>query len=101
MVDVPDERLQRLADAVKPKKIVPAQVRIADAPAGSKAQRMAAAREADVVIKMARGFGPDPDPAAELATLDVDMAITDLATVERRREAGGRAVRGGRGGGAG
>jgi ribosome-binding ATPase YchF (GTP1/OBG family) len=93
MVDVPDDRLQRLADAVKPKKIVPAQVRIADAPAGSKAQRMAAAREADVVLKVARGFGPDPDPAAELATLDVDMAITDLATVEKRLELVEREVR--------
>ena len=100
MVDVPDERLQRLADAVKPKKVVPAQVRIADAPAGSKAQRMAAAREADVVIKVARGFGPDPDPAAELATLEVDMAITDLATVEKRLEVVEREVRVGKRAGA-
>ena len=100
MVDVPDERLQRLADAVKPKKIVPAQVRIADAPAGSKAQRIAAAREADVVIKVARGFGPDPDPASELASLDVDLALTDLATVEKRLELVERDVRVGKKAGA-
>jgi ribosome-binding ATPase YchF (GTP1/OBG family) len=100
MVDVPDERLQRLAEAVKPKKVVPAQVRIADAPAGSKAQRIAAAREADVVIKVARGFGPDPDPASELAGLDVDLALTDLATVEKRLELVERDVRVGRKAGA-
>jgi ribosome-binding ATPase YchF (GTP1/OBG family) len=100
MVDVPDARLQRLADAVKPKKIVPAQVRIADAPAGSKAQRIGAAREADVVIKVARGFGPDPDPASELASLDVDLALTDLATVEKRLELVERDVRVGKKAGA-
>jgi ribosome-binding ATPase YchF (GTP1/OBG family) len=100
MVDVPDERLQRLADAVKPKKIVAAQVRIADAPAGSKAQRIAAAREADVVLKVTRCFGPDPDPAAELATLEVDLAVTDLATVEKRLELVEREVRVGKKAGA-
>src|SRR5437016_13972468 len=63
MVDVPDERLDRLAAAVQPKKVVHAQVRVADAAPGSRAQRIAAAREADVVIKVVRGFGPDPDPA--------------------------------------
>ncbi|HEX6348915.1 MAG TPA: DUF933 domain-containing protein [Candidatus Dormibacteraeota bacterium] len=93
MVDVPDERLQRLAGAVQPKKVVPAQVRIADAPAGSKAQRIAAAREADVVLKVARCFGPDPDPVADLATLEVDLAVTDLATVEKRLELVEREVR--------
>src|SRR5262249_18940851 len=61
MVDVPDERLGRLAAAVRPKRVVPAQVRLADAPPGSRAQRIAAAaRESDVVIKVVRGFGPDP-----------------------------------------
>src|SRR5437764_14746771 len=66
MVDVPDNRLDRLAAAVKPKRVVPAQVRVADAPPGSRAQRIAAAREADVVIKVLRGFGPEPDPLGEL-----------------------------------
>jgi len=36
MVDVPDERLDRLEEAVKPKKKTYAQVRVADAPAGSR-----------------------------------------------------------------
>jgi len=93
MVDVPDERLTRLADAVKPKKVVPAQVRIADAPAGSKAQRIAAAREADVVVRVVRCFGPEPDPAGDLTALDIDLAVTDLATVEKRLELVEREVR--------
>src|SRR3981081_3565097 len=86
MVDVPDQRLYRLAGAVSPKRIVHAQVRVADAPPGSRAQRIAAAREADVVIKVARCFGPGPDPAGELDGIEVDLALTDLATVEKRLE---------------
>jgi ribosome-binding ATPase len=93
MVDVPDIRLGELAGAVTPKRIVPAQVRVVDAPPGSRAQRIAAAREADVVIKVARCFGPDPDPVGELEGIEVDLALTDLATVEKRLELVEREVR--------
>jgi ribosome-binding ATPase YchF (GTP1/OBG family) len=96
MVDVPDDRLDRLANAVKPKKVVRAQVRVADAPPGSRAQRIAAAREADVVIKVVRGFGADPDPAGDLEGVELDMTLTDLASVERRLEIVGREVRAGK-----
>lgn len=96
MVDVPDARLGRLAGAVHPKKIVPAQVRVADAPPGSRAQRIAAAREADVVVKVVRGFGPEPDPAGDLEGIELDLALTDLATVERRLEIAGRELRAGK-----
>src|SRR6266702_2256514 len=96
MVDVPDDRLRRLASAVDPKRVVPAQVRVADAPPGSRAQRIAAAREADVVIKVVRGFGPDPDPVADLEGIELDLVVTDLATVERRLEVVAREVRAGR-----
>ena len=96
MVDVPDGRLGRLAAAVSPRRIVPAQVRVADAPPGSRAQRIAAAREADVVIKVLRGFGPVPDPVADLEGIELDLSLTDLATVERRLDAVGREVRAGR-----
>jgi ribosome-binding ATPase YchF (GTP1/OBG family) len=95
MVDVPDQRLWRLAAAVHPKRVVPAQVRVADAPPGSLAQRIAAAREADVVIKVVRCFGPDPDPAGDLEGIELDLAVTDLATVERRLDLVGREVRAG------
>jgi len=86
MVDVPDLRLDRLAAAVKPKKVVPAQVRVADAPPGSRAQRVAAAREADVVLSVARCFGPEPDPGHDLEETKLDLVLADLASVERRLE---------------
>lgn len=95
MVDVPDERLGRLAERVRPRRVVPAQVRLVDAPPGSRAQRIAVAREADVVVEVLRGFGPDPDPAADLEGIELDLALTDLATVERRLQTVSREVRAG------
>ena len=86
MVDVPDQRLDRLEAAVRPKKKVYAQVRVADAPPGSRAQQVAAAREADVLLAVARCFGPDPDPAAELDSVNLDLVLADLASVEKRLE---------------
>src|SRR6266699_1845481 len=87
MVDVPDERLQRLADAVKPQKVTPAQVRVEDTPPGSRAQRVAFARQADVLVKVARCFGPQPEPVLELEEFALDLVLADLASVERRLDA--------------
>ena len=96
MVDVPDERLQRLAQAVKPVKVTPAQVRVEDTPPGSRAQRVAFARQADVLVKVARCFGPDPQPAAELEEFALDLVLADLASVERRLEVVAKEVRAGK-----
>ncbi|HEX7265714.1 MAG TPA: DUF933 domain-containing protein [Candidatus Dormibacteraeota bacterium] len=96
MVDVPDERLQRLASAVKPLKVTPAQVRVEDTPPGSRAQRVAFARQSDVLVKVARCFGPDPQPAAELDEFALDLVLADLASVERRLELVAKEVRAGK-----
>ncbi len=96
MVDVPDERLQRLADAVKPLKVTPAQVRVEDTPPGSRAQRVAFARQSDVLVKVARCFGPDPQPVAELEEFALDLVLADLASVERRLEIVAKEVRAGK-----
>ena len=96
MVDVPDERLTRLAEAVKPLKTTAAQVRVEDTPPGSRAQRVAFARQADVLVKVARCFGPEPDPAAELEEFALDLVLADLASVEKRLEVVAKEARAGR-----
>jgi len=96
MVDVPDERLKRLAAAVKPVKVTPAQVRVEDTPPGSRAQRVAFARQSDVLVKVARCFGPDPQPAAELEEFALDLVLADLGSVERRLEMVAKEVRAGK-----
>jgi ribosome-binding ATPase YchF (GTP1/OBG family) len=96
MVDVPDERLARLAEAVKPLKTTAAQVRVEDTPPGSRAQRVAFARQADVLVKVARCFGPEPDPAAELEEFALDLVLADLASVERRLDIVAKEARAGK-----
>ena len=96
MVDIPDERLDRLADAVKPQKKTPAQVRVEDTPPGSRAQRVAFARQADVLLKVGRCFGPDPEPAVELEEFALDLVLADLASVEKRLDVVGKEARAGK-----
>src|SRR5713101_3567479 len=96
MVDIPDERLTRLAEAVKPAKTTPAQVRVEDSPPGSRAQRVAFARQSDVLLKVARCFGPDPDPVAELEEFALDLVLADLASVEKRIDVVGKEARAGK-----
>src|SRR2546423_4484592 len=94
--DVPDGRLTRLADAVKPAKATAAQVRVEDTPPGSRAQRVAFARQADVLLKVARCFGPNPDPAVELEEFALDLVLADLASVEKRLEVVAKEARAGK-----
>src|SRR5437879_2310673 len=96
MVDVPDERLERLAAAVKPKKTTPAQVRVEDTPPGSRAQRVAFARQADVLVKVARCFGVDPGPVSELDEFTLDLVLADLASIERRLDVVAKEARAGK-----
>src|SRR2546430_6253013 len=96
MVDIPDERLTRLAKAVKPAKVTPAQVRVEDSPPGSRAQRVAFARQADVLLKVARCFGLNPDPAVELEEFALDLVLADLASVEKRLEVVAKEARAGK-----
>ncbi|GAC1510215.1 MAG: redox-regulated ATPase YchF [Candidatus Dormibacteraceae bacterium] len=96
MVDVPDERLAGLSLAVKPLKTTAAQVRVEDTPPGSRAQRVAFARQADVLVKVARCFGPAPDPAAELEEFALDLVLADLASVEKRLDLVGKEARAGK-----
>lgn len=96
MVDIPDERLIRLADAVHPQKTTPAQVRVEDTPPGSRAQRVAFARQADVLVKVTRCFGPDPQPVLDLEEFALDLVLADLASVEKRLEVVGKEARAGK-----
>ena len=96
MVDIPDARLGRLAAAVNPKKVTPAQVRVEDTPPGSRAQRVAFARQSDVLVKVARCFGADAEPVAEMDEFTLDLVLADLASVERRLEVVAKEARAGK-----
>ncbi|PYP73602.1 MAG: redox-regulated ATPase YchF [Gemmatimonadetes bacterium] len=82
VVEVPDPRLERLNQLVKPKKKVPAVVEFVDI------------REVDAVVHVIRCFD-DPDvvhvmgpvdPVRDHDVITSELALADLAVVERRLE---------------
>jgi ribosome-binding ATPase YchF (GTP1/OBG family) len=79
------------------RKVVAAQVRFVDVPGGATAQGLAVLRESDALAVVLRAFGPDSNPAAELAEVSADLLLADLATVESALENARRRAKGGRG----
>jgi len=103
VVSVPDERLEPLAKLVKTNTIVPATVEFLDIAGlvrgaskgeGLGNQFLANIRETDTVVQVVRAFEDDNvihvegrvDPARDIETIQIELALSDLATAERRRE---------------
>jgi ribosome-binding ATPase len=86
VVPVPDPRLGVLSDLERSRRIVPAQVRFVDVPGGTSGQGLAALRETDALSVVLRAFGPDRDPAGELAEVRADLLLADLGGVETALE---------------
>lgn len=102
-VPVPDPRLQQLAEVVKPPRVVPAAVEFVDIAglvqgasegAGLGNQFLSHIREVDAVVHVVRCF-EDPDVAHVMGGVDPErdhdvitseLALADLAVVERRLE---------------
>lgn len=82
VVEVPDERLGVLAGIEKSKKVVPAKVRFVDVPGGLTAQGIAEFRQTDALCLVVRGFGDDATPKGELASLEAELVLADLASIE-------------------
>jgi ribosome-binding ATPase len=106
VVKVPDERLDRLAEIFRPKKIVQADVTYVDLPAPPASteghvgtedlppEHLARLRDSDALLHVVRAFedpvNPHPegsvDPARDLDRLDTEFLLADLALVDRRVE---------------
>ena len=103
VVPVPDDRLEPLAKVVKTSVIVPATVEFVDIAGlvrgaskgeGLGNQFLANIRETDAVIQVVRCFEDGQvihvegsvDPARDIETIQIELALADLASVERRRE---------------
>jgi GTP-binding protein YchF len=100
VVEVPDPRLGALAAIVHPQRIVPATVEFVDIAGlvagaskgeGLGNQFLANIRETDAVVHVVRCFADDNvvhvagtiDPLADIATIDTELALADLATAEK------------------
>ncbi len=100
VVEVPDKRLAQLSAIVKPQRVVPAVtefVDIAGLVAGASKgeglgnQFLANIRETDAVLHVVRCFANDNvihvsggvDPIRDIEVIDTELALADLATVEK------------------
>jgi ribosome-binding ATPase len=112
VVPVPDPRLQQLADIVHPKKIVPASVEFVDIAGlvagasqgeGLGNQFLSHIRDVDAIAHVVRCFESTDivhvagkvDPLADIETIDTELALSDLASVERALERAAKAGKSG------
>lgn len=94
VVDVPDERIDRIAEIYGSKKRTLAQVRLVDVP-GMDPHALQAARAADALAVVLRAFGDDVDIAAEAESFHAELAVADLTTVEKVAERAAKKAKGG------
>jgi ribosome-binding ATPase len=112
VVPVPDPRLQRLADIVHPEKIIPAAVELVDIAglvagasegAGLGNQFLSHIREVDAIAHVVRAFengdvihvAGKVDPLADIETIDTELALADLASVEKALDRAAKASKAG------
>lgn len=112
VVPVPDERLEPLAKIVKTETIIPATVEFVDIAGlvrgaskgeGLGNQFLATIRETDAVIQVVRCFEDENiihvegsvNPVRDIETIQIELALADLASVEKRRD---KAMRGAKSG---
>jgi GTP-binding protein YchF len=110
VVNVPDTRLQTLEELVKPERVLPATVEIVDIAGlvkgaskgeGLGNQFLANIRETDAILHVLRCFDNDNivhvdgsvNPIRDKETIDIELQLKDLETVEKKLEKVGRAAR--------
>jgi ribosome-binding ATPase len=112
VVAVPDERLEPLAKIVKTDTIVPATVEFVDIAGlvrgaskgeGLGNQFLANIRETDAVIQVVRCFEDENiihvegsvNPVRDIETIQIELALADLGSVERRKDKAQRSAKSG------
>jgi GTP-binding protein YchF len=110
VINVPDTRLQTLEELVKPERVLPATVEIVDIAGlvkgaskgeGLGNQFLANIRETDAILHVLRCFDNDNivhvdgsvNPIRDKETIDIELQLKDLETVEKKLEKVGRAAR--------
>jgi ribosome-binding ATPase YchF (GTP1/OBG family) len=85
MASIPDERLGRLAEVVRAKKVTPAAIRVQDVP-GTGPQLLGNLRQVDALLAVVDAFSPGATPQDDVETLRLELLVADRDHVERRLE---------------
>jgi GTP-binding protein YchF len=110
MVEIPDPRLYRIAGIAKPRRTVPAAVQFVDIAGlvkgaavgeGLGNKFLANIRETDAIVHVVRCFEDEVvthvmgevDPVRDREVIEFELALADLATVEKRLDRVRRAAR--------
>jgi GTP-binding protein YchF len=110
VVNVPDERLVKLEELVNPEKVLPATVEIVDIAGlvkgaskgeGLGNQFLGNIRETDAILHVLRCFDNDNiihvdgnvDPIRDKETIDIELQLKDLETVDKKLEKVKRSAR--------
>jgi ribosome-binding ATPase YchF (GTP1/OBG family) len=83
MAPIADERLGRLAEVVKARKVTPATVRVQDVPGSA---QFGALRQVDALLVVLCGFGAAATPEDDLETFKLELLVADRDHVEKRLE---------------
>jgi len=103
VVNVPDKRMEKLEELVKPERVMPATVEIVDIAGlvkgaskgeGLGNQFLATIRETDAILHVLRCFDDDNiihvdnsiNPIRDKETIDIELQLKDLETVQKRLE---------------
>ncbi|WP_054951690.1 redox-regulated ATPase YchF [Numidum massiliense] len=101
VVEVPDRRLDQLADIIKPQRVLPTAFQFVDIAGlvkgaskgeGLGNQFLSHIREVDAIVHVVRCFKDKnvthvsgaEDPVADITTINLELILADLETVERR-----------------
>ena len=110
VVQVPDARLEKLEELVQPEKVIPATVEIVDIAGlvkgaskgeGLGNQFLGNIRETDAILHVLRCFDNDNvvhvdgsvDPIRDKETIDMELQLKDLESVEKKLDKVGRTAR--------
>ena len=85
VAQIPDGRLDRVAETVGARKVTPAAVRVVDVP-GTGPQLLGNLRQVDALLVVLDGFSGTRVPADDLETLKLELLVADRDHVERRLE---------------
>jgi len=110
VVNVPDQRLVKLENLIRPEKVIPATVEIVDIAGlvkgaskgeGLGNQFLANIRETDAILHVLRCFDNDNvvhvdgnvDPLRDKETIDIELQLKDLETTDKKIDKVARAAR--------
>ncbi len=85
MASIPDERLPRVAEVVRARKVTPASIRVVEV-RGTGPALLGNLRQVDALLVVLDGFSGTRVPADDLETLRLELLVADRDHVERRLE---------------